>query len=76
MLAIMKNSEIQKQSDKELEKLLTEKHAAPGARNDTGTSLRGEEIVWRRPDQTITLACAGVVSLGFRSVTLIYTPPS
>ncbi len=60
----------------DLDKLLTEKHAAPGARNDTGTSLRGEEIVWRRPDQTITLACAGVVSLGFRSVTLIYTPPS
>ena len=60
----------------DLEKLLTEKNAAPAARNDTGTSLRGEEMVWKRPDQTITLACAGVPSLGFRSVTLIYTPPS
>lgn len=60
----------------DLEKLFTEKHSAPAARNDTGTSLRGEEIVWKRPDQTIALACAGVPSLGFRSVTLIYTPPS
>ena len=60
----------------DLEKLLTEKHSAPATRNDTGTSLRGEEFVWKRPDQTITLACAGVASLGFRSVTLIYTPPN
>jgi hypothetical protein len=60
----------------EVERLVTEKHAAPAARNNTGTSLRGEEIVWKRPDQTITLWCAGVPSLGFRSVTLVYTPPS
>jgi hypothetical protein len=59
----------------DLEKVVAEKHAAPAARNDTGTSLRGEEIVWKRPDQTITLSCAGVPSLGFRSVTLTYTPP-
>jgi hypothetical protein len=59
----------------DVEKVLTDKHSAPAARNNTGTSLRGEEIVWKRPDQTITLACAGVPSLGFRSVTLIYTPP-
>jgi len=59
----------------EVEKVLTEKHAAPLARTNTGTSLRGEEIVWKRPDQTITLGCAGVHSLGFRSVTLAYTPP-
>ena len=59
----------------DLEKLLTEKYSAPAARNDTGTSLRGEEVVWKRTDQTITLACAGVASLGFHSVTLIYTPP-
>ena len=59
----------------DVEKLVTETHAAPAARNNTGTSLRGEEIVWKRPDQTITLACAGVPSLGFRSVTLVYTPP-
>ena len=60
----------------DVEKVVTEKHAAPAVRNNTGTSLRGEETVWKRPDQTITLACAGVPSLGFRSVTLIYTPPS
>jgi hypothetical protein len=60
----------------DVEKLVTEKHAAPAARNNTGTSLRGEEIVWKRPDQTITLWCAGVPSLGFRSVTVVYTPPS
>jgi hypothetical protein len=60
----------------DVEKLVTEKHSAPAARNNTGTSLRGEEIVWKRPDQTITLGCAGVPSLGFHSVTLIYTPPS
>ena len=59
----------------EVEKLLTEKHSAPAARNNTGTSLRGEELVWKRPDQTITLWCAGVPSLGFRSVTVVYTPP-
>lgn len=58
------------------EKSVTAKHSEPAARNNTGTSLRGEEIVWKRPDQTITLLCAGVPSLGFRSVTLIYTPPS
>lgn len=60
----------------DVEKVLTAKHAAPAAWNNTGTSLRGEEIVWKRPDQTITLWCAGVPSLGFRSVTLVYTPPS
>jgi hypothetical protein len=60
----------------DVEKIVTETHAAPAARNNTGTSLRGEEVVWKRPDQTILLACAGVPSLGFRSVTLIYTPPS
>lgn len=59
----------------DLEKLLTEKYSAPAARNDTGTSLRGEEVVWKRPDQTITLVCAGVPSLGFHSLTLIHTPP-
>ena len=60
----------------DFEKVLTGRHAAPTARNNTGTSLRGEEIVWKLPDQAITLACAGVPSLGFRSVTLNYTPPS
>jgi hypothetical protein len=60
----------------DVEKALTEKHAAPASRNNTGTSLRGEETVWKRPNGTLTLSCAGVPSLGFRSVTLIYTPPS
>jgi hypothetical protein len=60
----------------DVERALTAKHDAPAARNNTGTSLRGEEIVWNRPDQTITLWCAGVPSLGFRSVTLVHTPPS
>ena len=60
----------------EVEKALTDKHGAPLARSNTGTSLRGEEIVWKRPDQTITLWCAGVASLGFRTVTVVYTPPS
>ena len=59
----------------DLEKTLAEKLAAPAARNDTGTSLRGVESVWKRPDQTITLSCAGQPSLGFRSVTLAHTPP-
>jgi hypothetical protein len=60
----------------DLEKALAAKLAAPAARNDTGTSLRGVESVWKRPDQTITLSCAGQPALGFRSVTLAYTPPS
>jgi hypothetical protein len=60
----------------DLERKLTEKYAAPAARNATGTSLRGEEVVWKRPDQTITLACSGVFALGFHSATLMYTPPS
>jgi len=60
----------------DVEKSLTDKLAVPSARNDTGTSLRGEEVVWKRPDHTITLSCAGVQSLGFRSVTIAYTPPA
>jgi len=60
----------------DLEKVLTEKHSAPSQRSKTGTSLKGEEITWKRPDQTITLACAGVPSLGFQTVTLDYMAPS
>ena len=62
-------------SCRDLEERLTAKYAAPAARNDTGTSLRGQEIVWNLPDQMITLACSGVQSLGFHSVTLVLTPP-
>jgi hypothetical protein len=59
----------------DVEKALIEKFAEPSARNRTGTSLRGDEVVWKRPDHTVTLSCAGVHALGFRSVTLAYTPP-
>ena len=60
----------------DVEKSLTAELGAPAGRNNTGTSLRGEEIVWKHPDHTITLSCAGVHSLGFRSVTLAYRPPA
>lgn len=59
----------------DLEKALTEKHAAPAQRASTGSSLKGEEITWKRPDQTIILNCAGVASLGFLTVTLDYMAP-
>jgi hypothetical protein len=59
----------------DLEKSLSAAHARPAQRNATGGSLRGQELVWKRPDQTITLACAGVASLGFHTVTLEYAAP-
>jgi hypothetical protein len=59
----------------EIEQKLTAENGAPAARNAVGTSLRGEEIVWKRPDQTITLACSGVASLGFNKVSVARTPP-
>lgn len=59
----------------EVENALTGKLGQPAARNDTGTSLRGQETVWKHPDHTVTLSCAGVHSLGFRTVTVSYTPP-
>jgi hypothetical protein len=59
----------------ELEQKLTAEHGAPAARNAVGTSLRGEEIVWKRPDQTITLTCSGVSTLAFYKVSLARTPP-
>jgi hypothetical protein len=60
----------------DLEKLLTEKHSAPSDRNSTQTNLRSEQIVWKQPEQTMTLACAEAPDLGFRTVTLVYTVPS
>jgi hypothetical protein len=60
----------------DLEKAVTAKHAAPSQRNPTGTSLRGEEVIWKRPDQTIVLACAGIAKLGFQKVTLDYLAPT
>jgi len=59
----------------DLEKLPTQEHSAPSDRSTTQTNLRREQIVWKRPDQTITLVCSEVVSLGFRTVTLEYTAP-
>lgn len=61
---------------RDLEELLTEKHSAPSDRSSTQTTLRGEQIVWKQPDQTITLACTEARSLGYRTVTLDYTAPS
>jgi hypothetical protein len=59
----------------DLEKLLTEKHAAPSDRSTTQTTLRGEQVVWKQPEQTITLACTEARSLGYRTVTLDYRSP-
>ncbi len=59
----------------DVEKLLTEKHSAPSDRSTTQTNLRREQIVWKRPDQTITLVCSDAVNLGFHTVTLEYTAP-
>lgn len=60
----------------DLEKELTQAHAAPAQRGSIGTSLRGEEIVWKKRDQTVTLVCTGVASLGFQTVTLDYAAPA
>ena len=60
----------------DIEKRLTEQHSKPSERGRTGTSLRGDEITWKRPDQTVVLACAGVPNLGFQTVTLDYMAPS
>jgi hypothetical protein len=59
----------------DVEKALTERHGPPAQRASTGSSLRGEEITWRLPDQTVVLSCGGVASLGFLTVTLDYLPP-
>jgi hypothetical protein len=59
-----------------VEAAVTERHRTTPQRNSTGTSLRGEEIVWRMPDQTIVLGCAGVKSLGFVTVTLDHVAPA
>jgi hypothetical protein len=59
----------------DLEKLLTQEHSAPADRSTTQTNLRREQIVWKRPEQTITLVCSEALSLGFRTVTLEYTAP-
>jgi hypothetical protein len=58
-----------------LQGVLSERLAATPERKPTGSSLRGEEITWRRPDQTVVLSCAGVASLGFLSVSLDFLSP-
>jgi hypothetical protein len=60
----------------DLEKLLTEKHAAPSDRSSAQTNLRSEQIVWKLPEQTMTLACTEAPDLGYRTVTLDYTVPT
>jgi hypothetical protein len=59
----------------DVEKILTDKNGAASERNTTQTNMRTEQIVWRRPDQTITLVCSEARGLGYRSVTLGYTTP-
>jgi hypothetical protein len=60
----------------DLEKLLTEKHSAPSDRSNGQTNVRSEQIVWKLPGQTMSLACTEAPDLGFRSVTLDYTVSS
>jgi len=59
----------------DLEKSLSEKNGAPADRSTTQTNVRLEQIVWKRPDQTITLGCSEMPGLGYRSVTLDHTTP-
>jgi len=59
----------------DLEKLLTEKYSASSERSHTQTNLRAEQMVWKRPEQTITLTCAEAPGLGYHSVMLDYTAP-
>jgi hypothetical protein len=59
----------------DLEKLVTDTHSAPSDRSTTQTNLRTEQIVWKQPDQTITLVCSEAPGLGYRSVSLDYTVP-
>jgi hypothetical protein len=59
----------------DLEKQLTEKYSAPSDRSALQTNVRLEQIVWKRPEQTITLGCSEAAGLGYRSVTLDHTPP-
>ncbi len=58
-----------------IEAALTERLAAWPERRSTGSSLKGEEMVWKRPDQTIVLSCAGIASLGFLKVSLDHLAP-
>lgn len=59
-----------------VEAALTARLGGGPERRATGSSLRGEELVWKRPDQTVVLSCAGIASLGFMTVSLDYVPPA
>lgn len=59
----------------DIQKALTDRHGGPAKRSTTGTSLKGEEIVWTLPDKTIVLSCGGVASLGFLRASLDYLAP-
>jgi hypothetical protein len=59
----------------DVERALTAKVTAPPKRAKIGSSLAGDEVTWKLPDQTIVLTCAGVAALGFQTVTLDYLPP-
>ena len=58
-----------------VEGALSDRLAATPVRKATGSSLRGEEITWKRADQTVVLSCAGVASLGFLTVSVDYLAP-
>ena len=60
----------------DLQKALTSRHSDPTLRTQTGSSLKGEEVVWKLADQTIVLNCAGVASLGFVTVTIDHLAPA
>ncbi|MET0556556.1 MAG: hypothetical protein ABW221_26195 [Vicinamibacteria bacterium] len=58
-----------------VEGALSQRLATTPTRKATGSSLRGEEITWRRADQTVVLSCAGVASLGFLTVSVDFLSP-
>ncbi len=60
----------------DIEKAQTDAHGAPTKRTPTGSSLKGEEIVWTLPDETIVLSCAGVARLGFLTASLDHLAPA
>jgi hypothetical protein len=59
----------------DVEKVLTDKNGAPSDRGTTQTNVRLEQIVWKRPEQTITLACSEMAGLGYRSVAVDQAAP-
>jgi len=60
----------------DVERAIADKHPEKPQRAKVGSSLAGDEVTWKLPDQTIVLTCAGVASLGFLTVTVDYLPPA